>query len=321
MDIKISIIIPVYNIAFYLDACLSSCVNQIFHDIEIIVVNDGSTDNSSEIIAEYAAKDERMIIITKNNEGVAIARKYGLDAARGDYVYFLDGDDFLETNTLEILYNEVIKQKSDYVLSNFYEVIGDERHEVRRNDRMKGLSPEDFFLCMFRGGFELCMRLIRRSLFDDIIHEPLVIGEDLYITMQIMLKVKNPVVVDACLYNYVRRVNSITNRNDEIVWKYKFDMVRSVFSLLDIYPYTQPIRERVYLMFYSFFLKCISLKKIEAKTILYEYYWNKKKVKAFLWRKRKDFYLIIYAFFLSPSMASLIVKIYLYLIFFRRKYR
>lgn len=321
MDIKVSVIIPVYNVALYLDACLSSCINQTFRDIEIILINDGSTDGSPQIIAKYAAKDERLVVITKDNEGVAIARKYGLEAARGDYVYFLDGDDFLDINTLGILYDKVIKQGADYVLSNFYDVIDNKRYEVRRNNRMKGLSGQDFFLCMLHGGFELCMRLIKRSLFDGVIHKPLVIGEDLFVTMQIMLKVKKPVVIDACLYNYVRHAGSATNRGEEIIWMYKFDMVRSVISLLDIYPYTRPIWERVYLMFYSLLLESISLKKIEVKTILYDYYWKNNEVKALLWRKRKDFYLTIYVFFLFPSIASLIARIYLYMICLWRKFK
>ena len=165
------------------------------------------------------------------------------------------------------------------------------------------------------------MRLIRRSLCDDIIYKPVVNGEDLFTTMQIVLKVKKPVVVDACLYNYVKRTGSLTNRNEEIMWKSKFYMIRSVFSLLDVYPYTQPIRERVYLMFFSFFLECISQKKMEVKTILYDYYWNKKEVKAFLWRKRIDFYLMINTFFVFPSIASLIARIYLYMICLWRKFK
>lgn len=88
MNTKVSIIIPVYNVAPYLDACLSSCINQTFCDMEIIVVNDGSIDESSQIIAEYAAKDERMVVVTKKNEGVVIARKCALDMAQGDYVFF-----------------------------------------------------------------------------------------------------------------------------------------------------------------------------------------------------------------------------------------
>ena len=321
MDIKVSIIIPVYNVAPFLDKCLSSCVNQTFQDIEIIVVNDGSRDESSQIIAAYAAIDDRIKVITKENQGLIYARKSGLEVACGEYVFHLDGDDYIEPNAIEILYDEAIKQDADYVVANYYDVLGNERHEVWRNSRMKGLSGEAFFLCMLRGGYELWARLIRRSLCDDIIYKPVVNGEDLFTTMQIVLKVKKPVVVDACLYNYVKRTGSLTNRNEEIMWESKFYMIRSVFSLLDVYPYTQPIRERVYLMFFSFFLECISLKKMEVKTILYDYYWNKKEVKAFLWRKRIDFYLMINTFFVFPSIASLIARIYLYMICLWRKFK
>ena len=249
------------------------------------------------------------------------ARKSGLEVACGEYVFHLDGDDYIEPNAIEILYEEAIKQDADYVVANYYDVLGNERHEVWRNSRMKGLSGEAFFLCMLRGGYELWARLIKRSLCDGIIYRPVVIGEDLFTTMQIVLKVKKPVVVDDCLYNYVKSKGSLTNRNEEIMWESKFYMIRSVFSLLDVYPYTQPIRERVYLMFFSFFLECISQKKMEVKTILYDYYWNKKEVKAFLWRKRIDFYLMINAFFVFPSKASLIARVYLYMICLWRKFK
>lgn len=93
----------------------------------------------------------------------------------------MDGDDYLETDALEKLYAEVVKQEADYIVANYYEVVGSERREVWRNNRFKGLSGQEFLLCMLRGGYELCMRLIRRSLFDGIIHKPLVIGEDLFL--------------------------------------------------------------------------------------------------------------------------------------------
>lgn len=321
MEIKVSIIIPVYNVAPYLDACLLSCVNQTFHDLEIIVVDDGSTDDSPQVIAAHAQTDKRIVTISKKNEGVVLARKCALEVARGDYVFFLDGDDYLEINAIELLYDEVLRQGSDYVLCNYYNVVNNQQYEVRRNSRMKGLSGEDFFLCMLSGGFELIMRLIRRSLFEDIIHKPLIIGEDLFITMQIMLKVKHPVVVDACLYNYVKRASSIMNRNEEIIWTYKIDMVRSVLSLLDLYPYTQPIRERVYVMFYSFYLECISQKRMEIKSIFEEYYWNNEEVKSYLWRKRKDFYLVLSTYYLSPLMAGVMAKMYLRVLPLWRKYK
>lgn len=314
MDIKVSIIIPVYNVAPYLDACLSSCVNQTFRDIEIIVVNDGSTDESPLIIQKYAEKDDRIKVITKENEGLIYARKSGLDIAHGEYISHLDGDDYMEINMIEKLYDEALKEDADYVVANFYVVNEKRRYEVWRSDGIRGLSGEDFFLGILQGRFEVWGRLIRKSLYDGVIYKPVVMGEDLFMTMQILPKVKKPVVVDAFLYNYVERANSITRQNEEIVRMYNLYMIRSVFSLLDIYPYSQPVKKRVYLMFYMIFLRCMSQKRMEIRTILYDYYWSKKDVRTFLWRKRKDFYLILHIFFQAPSLAKLVAKGYLYII-------
>lgn len=314
MDIKVSIIIPVYNVAPYLDACLSSCVNQTFRDIEIIVVNDGSTDESSDIIKRYAETDERVVVVTKENQGLIYARKSGLDIAKGQYIFHLDGDDFIETDAIEKLYDKVIELKADYIVANFYEVSGHERSEVLRNSRFKGLSGQDLFLCMLRGGYEVWGRLIRKTLYDGVIYKPIVMGEDLFITMQILQKVRKPVGVDECLYNYVKRVNSITNDQESIAFEQGGDMIMSVFSLLDIYPYTQLVRERIYLMFFPFYLKCISKRNIEVKTFLYDYYWSQQEIKKILWKKRKDFYFILSILFRSPSLASLFARGYLYMI-------
>ena len=106
----VSIVIPVYNIGKYLEKCLDSVVAQTFPDIEIIVVNDGSTDNSPEIIARYADKDSRIVVIDKSNEGLAYARKSGIEAARGTYIYHLDGDDYLELDAIELLYRKPKKK-------------------------------------------------------------------------------------------------------------------------------------------------------------------------------------------------------------------
>ncbi len=105
MPPKVSVVIPVYNVGKQLEKCLDSVVAQTFPDIEIIVVNDGSTDNSPEIIARYADKDSRIVVIDKSNEGLAYARKSGIEAAQGEYIQHLDGDDFLEPDAIELLYN------------------------------------------------------------------------------------------------------------------------------------------------------------------------------------------------------------------------
>ena len=113
---KVSIIIPVYNIELYVERCINSIINQTCSNIEIIVVNDGSTDKSLEIISKFSY-DKRLIVINKKNSGLSDARNAGLEQCNGDYVMFVDGDDYLENNTIEILNNIITKDQSiDMVL-------------------------------------------------------------------------------------------------------------------------------------------------------------------------------------------------------------
>ncbi|WP_075557882.1 glycosyltransferase family 2 protein [Parabacteroides timonensis] len=325
MDVKVSIIIPVYNVASYLDTCLLSCVSQTFHDLEIIVVNDGSTDESPHIIKKYAEKDSRIRVITKENQGLVYARKSGLDIARGEYVFHLDGDDYLETNAIEELYNAIVKSGSDYVECNFYYVTEDNgyifKEKVKSNSELDGLYGQELLYCILHHKkWFIWGKLMRKSLFDDVIYHPISIGEDLFFNMQICLKVKKTIVIDIRLYNYVSRSGSITNQDAKKVRMLKLDMVKYIYSLLDIYTYNQSIKDELYLKFYYFFLNCISHKETEVRTILYDYYWSKEEQKKFLWRKRKDFYFITSVFFQSPFWASLLANIYLLMVFLRRKY-
>ena len=119
---KISVIVPVYNVEKYLSECLDSIVNQTLKDIEIICLNDGSTDNSFSILKEYALKDERIILIDKENDGLGYTRKIGLDNAKGEYILFCDSDDYYaELTAFEELYNYIEKVKVDVVIFNFIE--------------------------------------------------------------------------------------------------------------------------------------------------------------------------------------------------------
>ena len=117
---KVSVIIPVYNVEEYLRECLDSVVNQTLKEIEIICVDDGSTDNSLEILKEYTAKDKRITIMKQKNLYAGVARNAGLSQAKGEYLSFLDSDDFFELNMLEEVYEKVKKTKTDIVMFNAY---------------------------------------------------------------------------------------------------------------------------------------------------------------------------------------------------------
>jgi Glycosyltransferases involved in cell wall biogenesis len=116
MHIKVSIIIPVYNVEDYLRQCLDSVINQTLRDLEIICVNDGSTDKSLQILEEYAHKDKRIRIINQKNSGQGTARNTGMDYATGEYVGFVDSDDWIELNMFKELYQDAINHNSDMVM-------------------------------------------------------------------------------------------------------------------------------------------------------------------------------------------------------------
>lgn len=116
-EMKISIIIPVYNVEKYLRECLDSVLNQTLTDIEIICINDGSTDNSLQILEEYAAKDERIKIINQENKGLACARNTGINNATGKYIFFLDSDDYLLPNVISELYDNAQNFDVDILMS------------------------------------------------------------------------------------------------------------------------------------------------------------------------------------------------------------
>lgn len=112
---KFSVILPVYNVEKYLDECLKSIVNQTLKDIEIICINDGSTDNSLEILNEYAKKDSRFVIFSQKNQGQGVARNKGIELATGEYIAFVDPDDWIDLDMLEILYTNFQTYSTDIV--------------------------------------------------------------------------------------------------------------------------------------------------------------------------------------------------------------
>lgn len=125
-----SLIVPIYNAASYLKRCLDSIQNQTFQDIEVILVDDGSTDESSEICQEYCKNDSRFHLYKKENDGVAAARNYGLAKATGSYICFVDSDDYVKPTYVEELYNAIIQKQTDLVIQGVDRVVGN-HHQIR----------------------------------------------------------------------------------------------------------------------------------------------------------------------------------------------
>lgn len=138
-NITVSIIVPVYNVEKYLARCLDSIINQTLKSIEIICINDGSTDNSAEILDKYAQKDNRIKIITQKNAGLSAARNAGMKIVKGEYIGFVDSDDWVDNDYFEKLYNAAKNNDCDIAVSDFIR-----RHKKSQKKRLN-LSEEKVF--------------------------------------------------------------------------------------------------------------------------------------------------------------------------------
>ena len=221
MNEKITVIVPVYNVEHYLDKCLDSLINQTYKNLEIIVINDGSTDNSGIICQEYAQKDNRIIYIEKENGGLSDARNVGLDKMTGSYVTFIDSDDWVESDYVEVLYNKLIEYQADIAIGNYYSYNEDEAmyyFNINGESYYEKLYDnisifENLYDSKQMKSFSLisaCGKLYKAKLFDDIRFDKGKLGEDGYINQKLYLLVQKVIYINQGLYAYRQRSGSIT---------------------------------------------------------------------------------------------------------------
>ena len=212
--ILISVVIPVYNVDKYLRQCLDSVIGQTFGNLEILVVDDGSTDKSAIICDEYAAKDKRIRVFHTANHGLAAARNYALDKAAGDYIAFLDSDDWLEADAYSILIGEALNTGADIVHFQFYHVFVNSTREsagsenrivVEGNELLRALLLEK------KVSDDVWDKFYKASLFKTIRYPEGRIFEDKATTYRLVRKSKKLVYLPDCLIHYRNRNNSLSN--------------------------------------------------------------------------------------------------------------
>lgn len=216
---KISIIIPIYNVEQYLPQCLDSIINQTYKNLEIILINDGSTDNSGKICDNYAKVDNRIHVFHKKNEGVSSARNLGLEKCTGDFIGFVDPDDFIELNMYELLYNEQQKTNADIVWCNYYNYFSNEHYNIVNifNENKLYKLPFainklgiDLFINKYYEHSHLWSKLYKKSIFDNIKFPYKKTLEDLSIFLPTLMKANIICVIPQALYYYRNnRINSL----------------------------------------------------------------------------------------------------------------
>lgn len=220
MQPKVSVIIPVYNIASYLSTCLESVVNQSYTNLEIVVINDGSTDESPKIVDRYTACDPRITCISQPNRGLPAARQTGTEAASGDFILHLDGDDYLPHEAVEVLVRKQGETGADMVFGNFTECYPDHSESITIDlGDLSGaeISGADYLrqvvlspVC--RRGY-VWGRLLRKELLQNLSYQQTNLEEDVYMMFQIASRCRKIAFTEQVTYYYRRHRNSITNEN------------------------------------------------------------------------------------------------------------
>lgn len=233
---KVSVIIPIYNVEKYLERCLKSVINQSLKDLEIICVNDGSEDKCIDILNFYQNKDNRIIVINKKNGGSSSARNAGIKRARGEYIYFIDPDDYIESWALEDLIYISQKNNCDVVLSGYKT---NPTNEIINPlyDNKKYTNGIEMILSNHKvhSHNDLCFvwRFIFKSkLINDnniIFKEDVKIGEDFIFNLEVLSKSKGIYVSNKCFYNY-----TVDNNNSLMKTPYKSFLEDSIVKQYEI---------------------------------------------------------------------------------------
>ena len=209
----ITIIVPIYNSQKYLEQCIESIINQTYKNLEIILINDGSEDESLNICNKYKKIDNRIIVINQENSGVSVARNSGLKKASGEWISFVDSDDWIEKKFCEILIKNATENNVDVVFSGYNKVYKDEISKINVSNGVKKYSSEEFLIKVLNVqtsyGF-IHMKLIKKSVINNIFFESeLKVAEDALFNIKLCENVKNFLLVPQALYNYRINSNSI----------------------------------------------------------------------------------------------------------------
>lgn len=226
----VSVIVPVYNIVKYLPKCLESIINQTFTDLEIILIDDGSTDGSSEICEIYRQRDPRVIVVHKENGGLVNARKAGMRVSSGKYIVYVDGDDWVEQDMCRQMYNQIIEQQVDVAVCGHYEDTGSvskknfhgipegkyDRRELVRSVYPRMIEGGGFFEWgIFPGMWGKMFKKECLEPFQFAVDDRITMGEDAACVYPCFLHVDSIYVMRECLYHYRQTATSMIKRIQE----------------------------------------------------------------------------------------------------------
>lgn len=232
----VTVIVPVYNTAPYLKECFASISGQTYQRLEIIAVDDGSTDGSAELLDEIAGKDSRIKVVHKDNGGVSSARNKGLALAHGEYISFVDSDDTLEPDMYEMLASTAEQYNAAIAHCSYSRLMRTEQRPIGGSGKIFVQTGTEAQMCLLKGELftgSLCDKLFRRELFESIrLCEDLRINEDVLAVFQLFQCADTTVFVDVCKYNYRTSSTSSCAKTDWL--KKSRDCIKATERMRDI---------------------------------------------------------------------------------------
>lgn len=323
--VKISIIIPVYNSEDYLQKCLESVCSQTYKNLEIIIINDGSNDSSQEIINYFARRDNRIIPIKSENFGQSSARNKGINIATGEYIGFVDSDDFIQNNMYEVMVKNAILENADLIQIGHYVI--DETNKIINTQNNKRVIYSTFYHSLRA---RLLQEVIKSSVCDKLFHQSLwkelrmkegYYYEDGMVLLELLQKAKKVLVLEevgycyflsksstqrgpynvrhleSCLYEPMFYYDFLKNNCNEFIpfayARYCFRAIRGYRFTQDINGVNKKFQNEYNQIFYSMFIKYFIILK---KTEYYKKLGFKKKIAFNLFRLSPKMYLFVYSF-------------------------
>ena len=313
----ISVIVPIYKVENYLEKCVQSIIEQTYQNLEIILVDDGSPDNCPKLCDDLAKKDDRIKVIHKQNGGLSSARNAGIDVAQGEYIGFVDSDDYIEPQMYELLYNAIEKNNCklsvcniNYVFENGKTIVKVKNSVDEFFDFNQAIVEMNTFRLFDMGAWS---KLYHRDLFEDMRFPVGKFSEDFFIMYKIFEKANGIAYVSTPCYNYLQRQNSITKNkkiNEDFIEAAKSQMEYLDAKYEDLKVLSHTAYASAQLTVYDFYIKngvkCPKEKIKGYKSIIKE---NKEYIaKADFLSKSKRLQFKLFLF--STPIYGLVFKIY-----------
>lgn len=265
MEVKVCVIVPVYNVLKYISRCIDSILEQTLKEIEIILVNDGSTDTSGDICDEYRKRDSRIKVIHKENGGLSSARKAGFNISEGKYIIFIDSDDYIEATMLEKLYYKIIRTNADICMCGYF--VEDENNLIPKLLPICDISGKkeikELYIYPIIGriltknyinlpGFA-GIRLYSSEILDDscFLSEREYYTEDDLLNLIVAQKTNKIAVIQEALYHYCQHPKSLTYIYRPNVWEMLQKRYIFCYEYAQKYGYMEEVQERLYFSGFS----------------------------------------------------------------------